>query len=140
MLIPSDLALNITDERLRHISIELQRLSLANYPNAVSILIRVFIELSADIYIDRNSLTGVRERDKLVKKLASVTDDLVRRNKLTPKQAAPVKKACEEDSLLAPSIVLMHEYVHNPYMFPSDSDLRNTWDNLQPFVIAIWSS
>ena len=32
----------------------------------------------------------------------------------------------------------MHEYVHNPYLFPSASDLRNAWDNLQPYIIAVW--
>jgi hypothetical protein len=139
ILIPTDCVISITDERLRRIERELRRLDLEDFTNAVGVLLRVFIELSADAYIDRTKLAGVVERDKLTKKLQTITKDLVARSKLIPKQAKPVLKACEKDSLLAPSIGLMNEYVHNPYMFPSDSDLRTAWDNLQPFVIAVWT-
>ena len=137
-LIPYDCVINITDERLRRIEAELRRLNVDDFSNSVGVMLRVFIELSGDAYITRTGLQGVQERDTLARKLIAITKDLQSRSKLVEKQATPVLKACAGDSLLAPSIKLMNEYVHNPYMFPSGTDLRNAWDNLQPYIIAVW--
>ena len=137
-LIPRDCVINTTDERLRRIEVELRRLDLEDFTNSVGVMLRVFIELSGDTYMARTGLQGVAERDTLAKKLSAITKDLQSQSKLSAKQATPVLKACVGDSLLAPSIKLMNEYVHNPYLFPSASDLRIAWDNLQPFIIAVW--
>ena len=137
-LIPNDCVINVTDERLSRIEVELRRLDVEDFSNSVGVMLRVFIELSGDTYITRTGLQGVKEKDVLSKKLAAITKDLQLGSKLNEKQATPVLKACVGDSLLAPSIKLMNEYVHNPYLFPSASDLRNAWDNLQPYIIAVW--
>ena len=139
VLIPKDCAIRVTDERQRKIEWELRKLDLEQFTNSVGVMFRVFIELSCDSYIDHTPLPRIKERDTLAKKLKAVTEDLQSRAKLSGKQAIPVLKACEPDSLLAPSINLMNQYVHNPYLFPSDTDLRTAWDNLQPFVIAVWT-
>ena len=138
-LIPKDCAISVADERQRKIEWELRKLDLEQFTNSVGVMFRVFIELSCDSYIDRANLPKIKERDTLAKKLKAVTVDLQSRAKLSDKQATPVLKACEPDSLLAPSINLMNQYVHNPYLFPSDTDLRAAWDNLEPFVIAVWT-
>ena len=138
VLIPRDCPLNITDERLREIETELRRLSLENYTNAVSVLFRVFIELGVDTYIDRTGLPTNIEAG-LITKLLDVTRELIRRKKLTGQQAKAVRRACQADSFLAPSVTLMHQYVHNPYLFPTTSELRAGWNNLQSFISAIWA-
>jgi hypothetical protein len=110
---------------------------LESFPNGVSVLFRVFLELSADCYIGRVGLS-TRSDAKLSTKLLDVTKNLVSGQKLTDQQARPVRTAAQTDSYLAPSITVMNHYVHNQYMFPGPNDLRTGWNNLQPWFTAVW--
>ena len=136
---PSRCVLNVTDERCNNIAGELRRMSLIRHTNAVSVLFRVFIELSADAYAAKNHLSGFSVDAKLSKKLLDVSTDLVSRQKLIQQQVAPVRLSCDKNSFLAPSTALMNEYVHNKHIFPAPTDLRAYWDSLQPFIAAIWA-
>ena len=138
-LIPGSAALNVTDNRIQDIERELKRLSLQQYPNAVSVLFRVFLELSADAYVENVGLSHINENSALGSKLLEVTKDLVSKKKLSPQQAKVVRRAAQRESYLGPSITGMNQYVHNKHQFPAPSDLRADWDNLQPWFKAVWS-
>lgn len=32
----------------------------------------------------------------------------------------------------------LHQYVHNEHVYPTTTDLRATWDTLQPFIEQVW--
>ena len=139
-LIPRDCTLKVTETRIKQIETELRKLDLNTFPNSVSVLFRVFLELSADVYMKNKNLPGFDdERKPLAKKLEAVTDHLLKAKKLSQKQANPVRRACVRNSFLGPSVTLMHNYVHNPHMVPPPGDLRAHWDSLESFVIAVWA-
>ena len=138
-LIPSGCVLDISERRVHNIENELRKLGLNDYTNAIGVLFRVFIELSVDSYLQGHPSINVHERVSLQRKMKAVADDLVANRRLTQKQRQPVSRACQKDSFLAPSIDLMHTYVHNPHAFPAPGDLRAHWDNLEPFLAAIWT-
>ena len=138
-LIPDECPLLVTDTRLGEIERELRKLRLETFANAVSVLFRVFLELSADCFVDQYSLP-VSTDQPLSAKLHTVTNHLVKHNKLNEQEAKPARRAAQTDSFLGPSVTVMHNYVHNQHMFPGPADLRATWNDLQPWFMAVWPS
>jgi hypothetical protein len=139
-LIPTDCVLNITVRRIRDIEVELRRLSLEDHTNAVSVLFRVFLELSVDEYITNNPQTGVNIDTKLRVKVEKVANDLETKKKIDKQQARAIRSANMDQSFLAPGVNTMNDYIHNVHIFPAPSDLRAHWNSLQPFIAAMWTS
>ena len=136
-LIPPDCVLDINSPRLRAIEQELRRLRLDVTPNAVGVLLRVFLELSMDAYIRKEQLP-IQERARLSQKLSGVKKHLLEENRITEHEAIPVEHAAAKDSFLSPSVTVLHAWIHNPHMNPVGRELRTHWDNLQPFMVAVW--
>ena len=135
-LIPSDADLHVSDERTRAIEQELRKLSLNQYPNAIGVLLRVFLELSASDYIERNSLLAIRERDQLDVRVRRITAHFADEGKLTRSQA----RAIDATTTRYGSIFRMNQLVHNQHLFPSAGELRSEWSTLQPWFEAVWSA
>jgi hypothetical protein len=138
-LIPKDCVLNIPTGRIQDIEGELRKLSLEDTTNAVSVLFRVFVELSVDAYLTDHPISGVTDDDKLRKKIEKVSLDLEAKRKLNKQQARAIRSANMDHSFLAPGVNQMNDYIHNEHIFPSPSDLRAAWNSVQPFVAAMWT-
>ncbi len=138
-LIPRDCVLSIPGGRIHDIEMELRKLSLEEHTNAVSVLFRVFLELSVDSYIEDNALTGVDDNSKLRVKVEKVSSDLEAKKKINKQQGRAIRSANMDHSFLAPGVNTMNDYIHNEYVFPEPTGLRAHWNSLQPFITAIWT-
>lgn len=138
-LIPRDCILQISEKRINAIYTELKRLDCDDYTNAASVLFRVFIELSADAYLAKHKIGRVTRDSKLTAKLGSICDELQARNTLDKHQAKGIRTAVSnKDSLVA--VDTFNSYVHNLHLAPIAKDLKTTWDNIQPFITALWGN
>ncbi len=138
-LVPSrGFHLKINQARINNIYNELKTLDIFQYTNAISVLFRVFLELSVDDYIEKNNL-GTDIRSKLKIKLEQVGEHLLNVGKINEQQLKPVRRAAESNSFFGPSVTSMHQYIHNQYFHPAPQDLIANWDSLEPFIQAIWS-
>jgi len=138
-LIPRDCILQIKEKRINAIYTELKRLDCDDYTNAASVLFRVFIELSADAYLAQHKIGQLTRDSKLAAKLGGICDELLAHNALDKHQAKGIRTAISnKDSLVA--VDTFNSYVHNLHLAPIPRDLKTTWDNIQPFINALWEN
>ena len=134
-MIPADFKISIDVSRINDIYHELKRqLKLNEVPNAAGVLLRVFLELSLDEYIERNSVKIKFRNKNLENKLKAVADYMEDKHILTEKQLIPVRDAVE-----GKIITTLNQLVHNRDMVLSSSDLKALWDRLQVFFGKLWA-
>jgi hypothetical protein len=139
-LIPKDFLADVTQPRINKIFVELKKLDLDEFPNAASVMFRVFLELSLDHFLEEKMKWPEQKigNSKLAQKLSAVANELENKQIMTSKQLAPIRKAAGGQTLLAASIQTLHGYVHNKYFSPIPSELRTAWDDIAPFVSNLW--
>lgn len=112
---------------------ELQfHLELSEHPNAISVLMRVLIELAIDNYISQGGVT-VHENDKLATRLEKVGLHLKAASKIDGKQMDVIRKFKQGDKLI--SADTLNRYVHSPNFAPSPDHLTSMWDSLADVVV-----
>jgi hypothetical protein len=120
-------------QRHRAIWEELQfHLTLADHPNAISVLFRVLLELSIENYIDQTGIT-VGTNDKLALRALKVAEDLHGKGKIDGKYLGEIKKFQHADRLI--SADTLHRYVHSPDFAPSPDHLTALWDALANLIV-----
>jgi hypothetical protein len=116
---------------------ELRKLEVENFRNAVSVLFRVFLEFSAEAYMTRRGVTGITSTDTLAKKLRAVIKHLEVNGIMARKDLTAANKAANDPHSMF-STVQLNAYVHNQNFYPSSSELKTSWDNLEPFIEKLW--
>jgi hypothetical protein len=140
-LIPDDCRLNISQSRINKIYHELLRLDLEDFTNACSVLLRVFVELSVDEFVDNNAAClGGKKRSEvnLAYKIKATASALLSAGRINPDLEITMKKVADSPRILAASTVNFNQYVHNRFSHPQPADLREAWDEMQPFMEALW--
>jgi hypothetical protein len=142
VLIPKDCHLNVKNPKIAEIFKELRSLQLEDYPHAVSVLFRVFLEQSVDDYLTRSGIAltvmtkgGAKDRS-LQDKVKEAANDIIAKG--TPKKNLDgIFKAINhaENPL---HVQTLNNYVHNRFFSPTERELRVAWDNAQPFFEKLW--
>jgi hypothetical protein len=142
-IVPRNCMLNVTDNRIGEIYHELQTLKLTDARNAIAVLLRVFLEMSVDHFLEANgtslkfSVPGRGEKYKsLDKKLSETVEMLVSKGASQDHFAAVIRSLNVKTSPL--NIDLFHLYVHDRFATPSPQELTAAWNNAQPFFEKIW--
>ncbi|GLR45182.1 hypothetical protein GCM10007880_56990 [Mesorhizobium amorphae] len=121
-------------QRHREIWEELQfKLRLSDHPNAISVLLRVLLELSVDNYVKEAPLTTVNENDNLSRKAAKVASDLYTKTKIDKKYLGVINKLQRADNLI--SMDTLNRYVHSPNFNVSPEHLKMLWGTLSSFIV-----
>ncbi len=114
---------------------ELQfHLDLRTHPNAISVLMRVLIELALENYI-KEAKVAVHENDKLATRLEKAGLHLQAAGKIDAKQVEVLKKFKQGDKLV--SADTLNKYVHSTNFAPSPEHLTSIWDSLADVVVEM---
>lgn len=121
-------------QRHREIWDELQfHLILDTHPNAISVLLRVLIELSVNHYIAETKLDSIYENDSLAKKISKIATHLVSNQRIDKDYKRDLQKLEQVENLI--SINTLNRYIHSFELSPSQNHLKAIWDSLATFVV-----
>jgi hypothetical protein len=142
-LISRSFKLELPAGKINDIFTELKKLDVTTYPHAVSVLFRVFLDLSLDNYIEKQGVqlpeNNGRKDDRLKVRLQKVVDHVKHSDLLSAKQLQPLRVAMSNsNSLLATET--LHAYVHSRWMHPDPLELKTSWLNTQAFLEKIWTT
>ena len=120
--------------RHREIWEELQfKLELGTHSNAISVLLRVLLELVTDNYISRTLLSNVHANDRLSSKIKKIAEDLQIKGKIDTKYLGVLNKLQQGDAIL--SIDTLNRYVHSPNFNVSPEHLKMLWSTLAEYIV-----
>jgi len=120
-------------QRVSDIWDELQfKLYLDTHPNAISVMLRVLIELSVDHYLHVKSLPTY-QNDKLSNKLERAAKRLLDEALIDRKDFDRVKKIQNHYEIV--STDTLNRFVHSYKLSPSKDQLTAIWDSLADIVV-----
>jgi hypothetical protein len=140
-LVPKSCHLNVTAARIHRLYIELHDIEVDRFPNLAAVGLRVFTELSVDNWATKRHLLSANDLRNwpLAKRMKTVAGDLRDNHKMPAALYDAVEKVADGGrNLLAASVPTFNLYVHNQYVFPKPDDIRDAWDELQPFLEHLW--
>jgi hypothetical protein len=80
-----------------------------------------------------------RKNDPLAKRMKVAAAWLEQHKSMDGQLLVAIEQlANNKHSLLAAPMVTWNQYVHNKYVFPKPHELRDAWDELQPFFEHLW--
>jgi hypothetical protein len=142
-VLPRDFKVRFGNARLTDIRRELIKLKRRDYPNAGSVLLRVFFELAVINYLERaGELPGIisnlekKEGRKLpfgVPTMKQLVPEITRiaKERLTASESKKVEKAVRYDAAAPFTISDLHGFVHSSDL-PSERDIFQFWLRTEP--------
>lgn len=146
-LIPKDVDMDIRPEKINDIYDELKKLNVNSLRNCGSVMLRVFLDLSINYYLEeyedhvvnKRKLSEVRTNTDftLDARMNRVLDDLKNLKKIDDSIYKTIHAIMRDENLQL--VVELNQYVHNYHFNPKTDDLKVLWNNLEGFFRAIFS-
>ena len=108
---------------------------------SISIMLRIFIDLSVTIFAEENKLSNEFKANNkgrepgLHDKIVICAEFLQKNNKLAGYESKAVMAASSQITKAAGSL---QQYVHNPSFLPTKENVNTEWDNFQRLLEEIW--
>lgn len=141
-MIPTGLSLKFGKEhkRCHRIFSELKRMTHDDHQNSLAVMLRVFIELSLNVYIDSNNLIyhdrkNPQKTPGLHDKVVMVSSDLFEKKVINGSKKTAIQTYSKQTTNSSSSL---QQYVHNENLIPTKEFVNTEWDNFQPLIEAIW--
>jgi hypothetical protein len=139
VLIPRATVINVTNPRANNIYLELKNLNLSQFPNAVSMTFRAFIEFSAKHYTESHRVHGVGANTDLINRLKRITDHFQNSGIMTEDELLGIRTLCNEiGTQPIPITAWLNACIHNEGFHPDPETLRTQWDNIEQFLAKMW--
>lgn len=144
-LVPKNLVLHINNPKLNKIFEELKQITVRTCPNASSVLLRVFLELSVDAYLEKfnlvinDALTACESKQNLHGKVNRVLDHMYKQNTLNKDLSKGIKFEINDSNSVL-SIESLNAYIHSEFFYPKADNLIIGWDNIETFFVRLWDS
>lgn len=139
-VVPTKPALKVSKQKSKDIYIELQILRLEDHTISGGVMLRVFLELTIDHYMDVNSLTvPPKKHETLREKLKVVVSHLQAAGAMSKDHLKALRHIADNTTdLFLASIESLNAYVHSSDFKPTPKEVRTAWDRLEPFFVHIW--
>ena len=124
---------------------ELKQVQVKTCPNASSVLLRVFLELSVDAYLERydlvknNAITACSSKENLNGKVCKVLNHMNHLGTMSNDLSKGIRAEINDKNSVL-SIESLNAYVHNEFFYPKADNLITGWDNIEKFFIQLWNS
>lgn len=144
-LIPKSVVLHIKNPKINKIFEELKQVQVKTCPNASSVLLRVFLELSVDAYLEKynlvigDALTANYSKESLQGKVSKVLNHMTQRKTMNNDISKGIRAEINDKNSVL-SIESLNAYVHNEFFYPKADNLIVGWDNIEVFFIQLWNS
>ena len=144
-IVPKKFKLPITNKRIACVFEELSKLTLKTYTNTIAVMVRIFLELSVDYYLETfdlikdGKLTACSSGMDLNAKVNTVINHLYNAQQLTKDLFKGIRTELKDTSSTL-SVESLNAYVHNFRFTPKPQNLAISWDNIQPFFEKMWEA
>ena len=127
---------------------ECRRLRVKGNENAAAFLVRVFIELSSEHYLQEKNVQLPRSlRDKQIASWEDYRVKLAQKIEavalhIDPTKRAPTfvqaREAIHKESVGSYSINMLHSYFHNRHVLPDEETIKASWDGWEAYLRALY--
>lgn len=144
-LVPKNVVLHINNPKLNKIFEELKQIPVRTCPNASSVLLRVFLELSVDAYLEKydlvknNAITACSSGESLQGEVGKVLNHMTQLGIMSNDLSKGIRSEINDKNSVL-SIESLNAYVHNEFFYPKADNLVIGWDNIETFFVLLWES